>query len=220
MNIVLVVGSPKGVKSTSSSVIKYLSSRFEDLNNSTQTFFVNKLIRKPEAMQEFLSASKKADTLVLSAPLYNDSQPGSVVKFMEDFSERWVSEGTDLRFAAIFNNGFPEAEHNDVALEICEAFARANSLEWIGGLSYASGQSIDGADLVSAGGAARFIRPALDLLVGALSNGESVPAEAMALSRKFVAPMWLFGFLGKRFWKSKVNKYGTQKRLNDKPYAP
>ncbi len=220
MNIVLVVGSPKGVQSTSNSVIKYLSNRLEDLGDTTQTFFVNALIRKSEKMQEFLSASKTANTLVLSAPLYNDSQPGSVVKFMEEFSEHWVSEGTDLRFAAIFNNGFPEAEHNDVALEICEVFARANSLEWIGGLSYAGGQAADGADLVSAGGVARFIRPALDLLAGALSNGESVPAEAMVLSRKYVIPKWLFGFLGKRFWKGKVTEYGTHKRLNDRPYVP
>ncbi len=220
MNIVLVIGSPKGVKSTSNSVIKYLSSHLENLGVATQTFFVNKLIRKPETMQEFLSASKSADTLVLSAPLYNDSQPASVVKFMEEFSERWVAEGTDLRFAAIFNNGFPEAEHNDVALEICEAFASANSLEWIGGLSYAGGQAVDGGDLASAGGVARFIRPALDLLAGALSNGESVPAEAKALSRKYVTPKWLFGFVGKRFWKSKVKKYGTQKRLNERPYTP
>ncbi len=220
MNIVLVVGSPKGVKSTSNSVIKYLSDRLEDLGVTTQTFFVNALIRKPETMQEFLSASKTADTLVLSAPLYNDCQPGSVVKFMEEFSGSWVAEGTDLRFAAIFNNGFPEGEHNDVALEICEAFASTNSLEWVGGLSYAGGQAVDGVDLTLMGGAARFIKPALNLVAGALSTGESIPVEAMALSRKYVTPKWLFGFLGKRFWKSKVKKYGTQKRLNDRPYAP
>lgn len=220
MNIVLVVGSPKGRTSTSNSVINYLSSQLEDLSVATETFFVNTLIRNQDKMQEFLSASKMADVFVLSAPLYNDSQPGSVVKFMEDFSEQWVSEGTELRFTAIFNNGFPEGEHNDVALEICESFARANSLEWIGGLSYAGGQSVDGKDLSSAGGAARFIRPSLELLARALSNGESVPDKAKELSRKFVAPKFLFGMFGKSFWKGKAKEYGTQKRLNETPYKP
>jgi len=220
MKIVLLVGSPRGHQSTSNSVVSYLSSRLEELGSTTHTYFVNTLIRKPEDMQEFLSISKTAETLVLSAPLYNDSQPASVVKFMELFSQQWTPKGNTLRFVAIFNNGFPEGKQNDVALEICESFAHANSLEWIGGLSYAGGQAVDGGDLASAGGAARFIRPALDLLAIALSKGDSVPPEAMALSRKYVLPIFLFGIGGNSFWKRKVKEYGTQERLNDRPYMP
>ena len=219
MNIVLLVGSPRGLQSTSNSVVKYLSNNLRELGDTTYTFLVNALIRKPEDMQEFLSTLKSADTLVLSSPLYNDSQPSSVVEFMERFTENWNSEGKAIRFAAIFNNGFPEAEHNDTALEICRMFAQANSLDWIGGLSYAGGQTVDGEDLISMGGAARFIRPALDLVAKALSNGEPFPSEAKALSRKYVTPLFLFGFVGKRFWNRKAKEYGAQTRLNDRPYV-
>jgi hypothetical protein len=219
MIFVIVVGSPRGIRSTSNSIASYLSDQFEDLGSKTRTFFVNKLIHGSEVMSEFLSVLKVADVMVLSAPLYVDSQPASVIEFMQTFSEQWTPRDNKPGFVSIFNCGFPESRHNHIALEICEAFANANSLEWFGGLPIGAGQTINGDDLVSAGPRARRIRPALDLLAKALTKGNSVPPEALAKTRKWILPLRLFGWFGRMFWRKQAKHNKVLDKLDNKPYA-
>jgi hypothetical protein len=219
MKLIMVVGSPRGIKSTSNSIARYLSDRFEEVGDKTLIFLVNKLIREPEVMSEFLSILKAADIMILTAPLYVDSQPASVIEFMQTFSERWTPRDNKLGFISIFNSGFPEAKHNHIAMEICEAFANATSLEWLGGLPIGAGQTINGDDLVSAGPRARRIRPALNLLAKALSKGNPVPPEAFTKTKKWILPLRLFGWFGRMFWRKQAKNNRVLDKLDDKPYA-
>ena len=90
-------------------------------------------------------------------------------------------------FLAIANCGFPEAQHNETALAICEQFAAAAGFRWAGGLALGEGGAINGQPLAKAGGMVHNVVAALDLAAAALAEGEPVPAEAIALmARPFI----------------------------------
>ena len=86
-----------------------------------------------EATEELLAAVAAADLVVLSFPLYVDSLPAPVDPRAR--ADRRLARGGRARrpgarraeqpaFVAICQSGFPEVEHNEVALEICRNFAR------------------------------------------------------------------------------------------------
>jgi len=60
-----------------------------------------------------------------------------VVCAMELIAE--CRSSTNMRLAVISNCGFPEAQHNNVAIAICRRFALASGLEWAGGLALGDG---------------------------------------------------------------------------------
>jgi len=58
----------------------------------------------------------------------------------------------------------------------------------------------------------------LDLAVGALVNGEPVANEAIRLMAKPVIPKWTYTTIGNLGWRRQAKRYGTRKKLRDRPY--
>ena len=130
-----------------------------------------------------------ADIVILVFPLYVDGPPYLVTQTLEQIAARRAGE-TDIRrplFLAIANCGFPEVQHNDTALAICGQFAAAAGFRWAGGLALGEGGAINGQPLAKAGGMAHNVVAAFDLAAAALTKGEPVPSEAVALmARPFI----------------------------------
>ncbi len=217
---VLLVGSPRTKKSTSASLGGYL---FEQLNArgvETQTIQIYTSINSQERMQAMYEAIDKADLLVLAFPLYVDSLPAPVIATLEKIAKhRKDKDSSPIRFSAIANCGFPEANHNDTALAITSEFARQNGLAWMGGLALGAGEGIvHGTPLNELDGRAIPLKGALDLAAESLANGQPIPQSARDLLAKPVIPNWMYTFMGKFGWEQQAKGYGVKKIIKRQPY--
>ena len=161
-NVLLLIGSAKQPGcSTSESLALYLSDRLVENGWASQTLYVHSVLRTEARSLEMCSAVDRADLVVLAAPLYVDSLPYLVTSAMERIAEHRTSASACIdapSFVAVINCGFPEAQHNDVALAICRQFSYAAGLRWAGGLSLGGGGFVHGAPLEECGSRAEGIR--------------------------------------------------------------
>jgi len=220
-NALLLVGSPRVKGSTSHSLLSYLKSQLSKRGFSVDLMMVHSSLRSQEKITKMLDAMNNAEVIVLAAPLYVDCLPAPVIETMELFAKYRKQQKSSIQssFAAIVNSGFPEAHHNNLALEICREFANEVNMEWIGGLPFGGGQSIDGASLEKAGMRARHVRPALDSLATALSDKAPVPIEAIERISKPVIAKSLYVRFGKMRWHKIAKKNGVRDKLENRPYA-
>jgi hypothetical protein len=206
----LLVGSPKGPQSTSEALGTYLAERLQDRGLQVQKLRIYSALRTEEGIQSLFEAVDRTDILILAFPLYVDSLPAPVIRALEFIADRRKSlpRGTGAGMIALANCGFPEARHNETALEICRLFAFEANLVWLGGLSLGGGGVISGKSLDRLGVMGRNARSALDLTAIALAEGKAVP------------PGWLYTFIGSIGWIRKAWKSGVFTKLNDRPYRP
>ena len=215
----LLVGSPRMQKSTSSSLGSYLFEQLSLRGVETETIYLYKAITAIERMNALRAAVDSADLVVLAFPLYVDTLPAPVISVFENIVMHCKGNSKLTRFAAIVNCGFPEAQQNDNAIAVCSEFARSAGFEWMGGLSLGQGEGLVSAKPLNAlGGQGAPIRQALEIAAGALAIGQPVPDNAQALLSKSLMPVWMYKLGGTVGWKMKSRKYGTQKLLKATPY--
>jgi len=230
----LLVGSPKPGTSSSASLGTYLQGRLAARGVATATVVLVEALRSEEATRALLVAVATADLIVLSFPLYVDSLPAPVIRAFELIADSRAAgaqtpgtvdaqapdeAGAQPGFLAICQCGFPEVEHNHVALEICANFARAAGFEWAGGLAMGAGGLIGGQPLGARGGLLRSVTRALDLSATELVDGRPVPAEAVRLMGKAAFPAFAYRFVANRGWRADLKKRGAATPLDARPYA-
>jgi hypothetical protein len=234
----LLIGSPKPGPSSSASLGSYLQERLAARGIATETVVLTKALKAEEATQALLAAVAAADLVVLSFPLYVDSLPAPVIRALELIADSRAARAADAHaphvqapdasglgapeqpgFLTICQCGFPEAEHNLVALEICANFARAAGFEWAGGLAMGGGGLIDGRPLGARGGLLRSVTRALDLSAAELAGGRPAPAEAVRLMSKAAFPAFAYRFVANRGWRADLRKRGAATPLDARPYA-
>ena len=215
---VLLVGSPRTTKSTSASLGGYLFEQLNASNIETQTVQIYTTINSQTRTDEMYKAIDNADLVVLAFPLYVDTLPAPVISALEKIAAHRQGKSS-IRFSAISNCGFPEAEHNATALAICEEFARETGLTWMGSLALGGGEGlVHGVPLNEMDGRAIPLKQALDIAAKALSNGQPIPQSARDLFAKPVIPNWAYKFFGGFGWKQRARQYGVQNRLRARPY--
>jgi hypothetical protein len=214
----LLVGSPKPGESTSESLGRYLFDDLERRGVQTQTLHVVKAVRSDESIAELRAAAAGADLVVLSFPLYVDSLPAPTIRALELLAEQPTAEAAPA-FVTICQSGFPEADHNEVAVEICRHFAHAAGFEWAGDLIFAAGGMVNGQPLAKLKGMLRSAIKALDLTAEELAAGRPVPEEAVRLMAKPAIPKFGYRFMANWGWRSQFKKRGQGGSLTDQPYA-
>jgi len=215
----LLVGSPRMQKSTSSSLGSYLFDQLKQRGVETETMYLYKAINTTERMEVLFHEINSADLVVLAFPLYVDTLPSPLISVLEDVVTHCKGKAKPTRFTAIVNCGFPEAHQNDNALAVCAEFARSAGFEWMGGLSLGAGEGVVRAQpLNELGGQGASIRQALEIAAGVLAIGKPVPDNAQALLAKPLMPVWMYKLGGTVGWKMKSRKFGTQKLLKSRPY--
>jgi hypothetical protein len=216
----LMIGSPKGLASTSDSLGSYLLLKLGENGFQTERIYVTWSVNSDSSREAMLKLVDSSDLLILAFPLYVDSLPSRVVAALELIAEhgRLGNIRTRPRLVAIVNSGFPEASQNDLALAICRCFAQEVGIDWAGGLALGGGPMIAGRPLSQLGGRVRNVMKALDLTAAAISEGEPVPKEAVALMARPMIPLWLYVWMANRGWNRRIKECGTRRRLYDQPY--
>lgn len=217
----LLVGSPRGLASTSESLGTYLLRKLEEHGFETKKTYATVCVSSDRNREILLKLADSCDLLILAFPLYVDSLPSRLVAVLELIADHKRTGNPQMRqrLVAIVNSGFPEARQNDTALAICRCFAHDAGLDWAGGLALGGGQMIAGRPLTKVGGAVRNVTKALDITAAAIAEDEPVPKEAVELMAKPILPSWLYVWMANRGWNRQIKENGTGPRLYDQPYV-
>ena len=216
----LLVGSPRGLASTSESLGTYLLRRLKEHGFETEKTYATVCVSSDRNREILLKLVNSSDLLILAFPLYVDSLPSRLIATLELIADHKRTENAPMRqrLLAIVNSGFPETRQNDTALGICRRFAKEAGIEWAGGLALGGGPMIAGRPLSKVGGPVRNVMKALDLTASAIAEDEPVPKEAIDLMTKPILPSWLYVWMANRGWNHQLKEYGTRPRLYDRPY--
>jgi hypothetical protein len=208
IHAVLLVGSPKGPNSTSNSLGIYLAERLQENGVSYEKVYLSQSLCSEEKQSSMLKLVDKSDLIILAFPLYVDSLHSQVIKTLELIAEHQKGKRNlnKKSLVAISNSGFPEAKHNNIALEVCRIFAKQVGFTYAGGLAMGGGGMISGRPLEEVGGAARNQIKALQISADALAKGEDIPETAVALMAKLGIPKWMYTWMGNHGLKKETKK--------------
>jgi hypothetical protein len=218
----LLVGSAKPAgESSSESLGSYLLQRLTEHGVNTETQHVARALRTEARTQELLQAVDRADLFILAFPLYVDSLPYMVIEALERIATHRQAQPAPApaSFLAIANCGFPEVQHNETALAICEQFAAEAGLRWAGGLALGEGGAISGQPLAKVGGMVHNVVAALDLAAAALTEGEPVPSAAIALMARPFIPARAYMLMGDVGWLAQARRNRVLTRLAARPFG-
>jgi hypothetical protein len=169
-----------------------------------------------------LEAVGAADLVILAFPVYVDTLPYLATEALERIaavspSPRRGGGRGERSFLAIANCGFPEAQHCDVALEVCRQFAGEAGYTWAGGLALGGGGAIDGRPLTEAGRMAREVVAALDAAAALLASGAVLTPEIEAQVRMPMMPKQLYLLAGNAGWLLTARKNEALRQLGARP---
>ena len=222
----LLIGSPKGPRSTSRVLGAALMRRLEAGGMETAEMTAAAALQSTENQHRMHKAVDAAELVVVSFPLYVDGLPAPLVQVLELVADRRrgrlpaspVAGPGVQRVAAVVQCGFPEARQNETAIAIVRQFAKEAGFEWAGGLAMGMGGAVAGKPLDKAGGMVRNVVKALDLAAEALLEGRDIPEAAAALMGKRLMPAWLYTFVGNRGMKRSARRHGVLGQVYAKPY--
>jgi len=214
---VLLIGSPRGDKSTSKSLGSYLMSRLEEKGWQTTTHMVGRTVESVADFEGMFNDLEDAQLVVLATPLYVDSPPSPVVQFMELYGMRQQGvSGPRPRMCLIINCGFPE-DQNQVGVQIVRHFAADNGMEWAGTLSMGQGGAIWGEGLDALGGRTRRIRSSLDQAASALVERKAIPIQVERTFSKGIIPAFLYRHMANKGWEA-MGKRNKVRNLKSRPF--
>lgn len=219
----LLVGSPRGKRSTSSSIGGYLLDLLDKRGMETEILWINRQLSDDEKLSQMLDAVDHADIIILTAPLYDDCQPYIVTRTMEAIAARQQSS-ENKRFIPIINCGFPEPEHiTAVAVDIYHKFATTVGFKWAGSLAIGGGEMLQGASgkrLDDLGKMAGKVKKALERIAEALAAENSIPDESLRIVPDFFYKSLMKKLITKMnnySWKSRAKKNGEV--VDSRPYS-
>ncbi|WP_446009745.1 flavodoxin family protein [Candidatus Electrothrix sp.] len=226
-NALLLIGSPKRKKSSTSSVLgNSLLKKLKQRNWSTTALPIDqKLLYNNK--KEFFSAIAKADLIIVTYPLYGDTIPFQITEIFDlIIREKYLFKNRDQKkMIAIANNGFPEPYQNFISLSICRNFAHEFDMTWAGGLALGAGEVlISGQPITGFKGYKGIFRPplyyidrALRITAEALSTGHCIPEKAAQLMARKPLPLISYNFwcylyikIGSRIAKKEAMEHGIQ----------
>jgi len=218
----LLVGSAKSPgTSTSEALGAYLSHQLSSYGWKTRTEYVADAFCTPQNTEILLRYIDEADLLLLTTPLHVDSLPYPVTRIMEQICGHRQSFDTSVilptHFAVIINCGSPEAEHNDIAIAMCEQFAHQSHFEWSGGLNVGGGHRISNTDPAHFGTRLSSVTEGLDMAADSLAVGSVISNEAVALIAEPVMPSWMYRIIGGLIWNATAWRNGARKKITERP---
>ncbi len=219
----LLVGSPRGKKSTSTSVGSYLLNILDKKGLETDTLWITRQLADDEKLSQMLNAVDHADIIILTAPLYDDCQPYIVIRTMEAIAAQRKNLGYK-RFIPIINCAFQEPEHiTAVAISIYHKFATTVGFKWAGSLAIGGGEMLQGKSgktLDEIGKMARKVKKVLERIADALAADNSFPDESVRAVPDFLYKPFMkkvLAWMNKYDWKSRAKKNGGV--VDARPYS-
>ena len=222
-DVLLLIGSPKGncLDSTSYVLGKHVINNLRAENINSEVISIPSHLKSDSQIKKFLNKIERADTLLLSSPLYVDTLPAPVTQALELIKEssKIITNSKNKELMVIVNCGFPESSQNRVAIQICEQFALETGMAWLGGLAVGMGGSLSGKVIPEQGGKAKEVKEALDFLTVKIIQSEKIPEDKLPYEVEPNIPGWLYTFIGNLSWRVQALKNGCYKLLNNKPFV-
>jgi len=223
-SVLLLNGSPKGEKSNSRQIGKFLVDRLQKKGFKAEEVFITRILRSPEKIEGLSQILSTSEIVVFTTPLYVDSLPSFTIKAMElilNYRRANAQNGIPL-LVAVMNCGFPEKEHMEIALRIIKNFSEEANLRWGGAIAVGMGTALDGKELTERKGMTRNLTKGLALAAAALAEGQTVPEEAERLTSKPFMPLIMakpmLRLFGKRMWNNQAENNAVKPDMYAKPY--
>lgn len=228
----LLIGSPRGMKSNSTSVGDYLVEALKKNGavEEAKTIVLTRMIRSDQKLDEILDYIKNSDLIILASPLYDDTVSYVTLKTLEYIAEHQNTSGNEKiyngkLFFSLLNAGFPEPEQMEMLIALFKKFAFKTGFEWAGSLSIGSGQGLGGdkgRTLEEGGGMVKPVIEVLDKI--ALSIGDKIYSdETVKLFPDLFFKWWFrpitkfFVRMGNKSWKKTAKANGGNVKAT--PYA-
>lgn len=225
--IIMLNASPKGKQASSYKFLNELKIKIEEnqIDSDLETFSYATIIKNKVKCDELFKAISESDVFILAFPLYVDSLSAVTQDFIESYhqfiTERQTTKSQELY--TIINCGFPEPEHNTVAFEIIQSFAKEVSLTCRYNLSIGMGPMASQMPMKS--GIMREIEQHFNAIVEQLKN----PTASTDFNRKIEYSSPAFGllnilkkslyiYIGSLGWKKQAKKNKVEHLLYAKPY--
>lgn len=190
MKIVSLVGSNRGEKGTSASLVNYLAQRLESYGISVTNHYSIHMYSQPHRIDAFLKELRESEFLIISAPIYVDLLPSPLIYVLEEVRDRMGLNGLEGRkLLAIIHSGYPEPQQRTPSLGMCRCFAREMGMEWWGGLSFGGTSPISGQPLEAMGGMTKGIRSILDQTAEKAVKGGLKAVEDLVLQDRSTIPV-------------------------------
>lgn len=228
MKALLIIGSPKGKKSTSYTLGRRLIGRLEEAGWEIEELVAAALPRSTEERERLIRTADAADLVVASFPLYVDQLPAPLVQALELVADHRRGPGPDRvrasdprvqKLAAVVQCGFPETFQNRPAIDILRQFALEAGFQWAGALALGMGGAVGGRSLEKAAGMVRTVVQAIDQAGRSLAAGGDVPKDAIALLARPLMPRWLYHLAANWGFRSRIKKNKAGRNVADRPYA-
>jgi len=231
--VLLLVGSPRGKRSTSTALGSYLLSLMKQKGLEPLTpQWIGPILKTQEKISQMLEAVDAADVIVLAAPLYDDCQPYIVIKAMELMANhqkklaKAQKKSDGKLFSVIVNCAFPEEHHPQTVIRIYRKFAEDVGFRWGGSLAIRAGEALrgrQGKTLDDAGSMAKKVKEALARMTDSLAKGSPSADETMSVIPEsfYHGPFSFLGsffiWLNNRGWAKLAKKKSED--VNARPYA-
>jgi hypothetical protein len=217
---VLLIGSPKPKASTSASLGAGFVAPLEAAGVTVETFHAHRVNRTENATAAFIETLNRTDLFVVAFPLYVDTLPYVTLRVFEAVAaHRALSPSErEQRIVCIANCGFPEAHHNEYALQVCEQFAAETGFAWAGGIPIGQGGAISGTPLPEIAGRAHHIVSGFASAAAALLDGGTVPDDVVAQISRPIIPHKVYTGMGTVGWMVQANGQQGVRSLWRKPY--
>lgn len=216
-NLLLLSGSYRGKRTTSQSVLNYLSRHLEKNRfNITHIRLPGNLLDAPY-METLLHHVNVADCLVLCSPKYNLSLPGPVMDFFDLLYRKKGSLSAKKRtFVPIVQ--FEAPVGGDIIQRICRCFSDAMEFQWDGCLILPAAGEIKGRPMEETEGTIKPIRKALVLAARDISSGRPLSRKTKNTATQHM-PVWLIilivNMLIRQFCKKNNVSIGSRPYEND-----
>ncbi|MDD4956779.1 MAG: NAD(P)H-dependent oxidoreductase [Candidatus Omnitrophica bacterium] len=135
--ILILIGSPKKKDSTSESIATKLKLILGEQGACVHVMSLFLSLNDSENIDKFFKKINSVDIITFISPVYVDSPPFMVLKFLEIISEKSKTLNNEKckKIFAISLCGYPEAVHNELSLMIYKNFADCCGFLWGGGMS-------------------------------------------------------------------------------------
>lgn len=134
MEIVFINGSPKPGNSTSEYIIGLLVRQVAD-GNITRVYNISKDNLKEKQFKRI----QDCDVLVLAFPLYVDSIPSHMLRFLAKLEDMGGFSKNTMVYCFL-NNGFFEGSQNDIAVSQIKNWCNKSGLSW--GMACGAGEML------------------------------------------------------------------------------
>lgn len=206
MKVVMINGSPKAQSGNSGHLLMHL----QRLLPQSWDFNEYKII-KPKEYAAAKAEIMGCDVLILSFPLYVDSLPSHLLRFLTELETTFnaVTPVRAVKVYAMINCGFFEGCQNNVAAAILQNWAVRAGLPWGRTLMTGGGEMLGETRAIPMGrGPNKNISRALTTLAASIEDLQS--GDNICINPSFPRP--LFIIMAHRMWRLMLRKNGLARK--------